>query len=163
MLGLTARSPDFDRKMFERALPESRFEEMAVLSDWRVQSAAAVPLFSQPTAGGGAPQALLRATQRSLAFTPTLQSASTQPTFDWLTQTAAAPAGDRLRYAEDVDGRQEGDGDAAGADTLSRMLRRRLETDVRQVSGTHGAAAHRPARAARGAVSRKYMWHKVQI
>ncbi|XP_043237415.1 DNA-dependent protein kinase catalytic subunit-like [Amphibalanus amphitrite] len=136
VLGLTAQSPDFDRKMFDRALPESEFEEVAIVSDWRVQSAAAVPLFSQPAAGGGPLPALLRATQRSLAFTPTQRSAASQPTFDWLTQTAAAPAGTgtpsgaRLRYTDDVDG---GDGDA-GADALSRMLRRRVETDARQVS-----------------------------
>ena len=140
VLGLTARSPDFDRKMFDRALPESKFEDMAILSDWRVQSAAAVPLFSQSAAGGGGPlPALLRATQRSLAFTPTQQSGASQATFDWLTQTAAAPAApagaaavSRLRYVDDVDGGQGG-GDAGG-DPLSRMLRRRVETDARRVS-----------------------------
>ncbi|XP_037079092.1 DNA-dependent protein kinase catalytic subunit-like [Pollicipes pollicipes] len=150
VLGLAARSPDYSRKMFDRALPECQFKEQPMETSWRLQSAAAVPLFSltQTASGSVAPALLLQATQRTPAFAPTQLAGPGEATFDWLTQASLGSSADsgslvasrrgragagRLTYTDDKADDRAGGGDAAD-ERMARMLRHRVEVDARRVS-----------------------------
>ncbi|KAK8776726.1 hypothetical protein V5799_029934 [Amblyomma americanum] len=102
---LTSRSPDYDRKVFQKPLSDCTFVDYAVTGSWRRRHAAMTPLFaetlsfsqsqssststqSSTTGGGAGASQKLRATQVALQFTPTQQGTTGEPsTYSWLTQS----------------------------------------------------------------------------
>jgi DNA-dependent protein kinase catalytic subunit len=86
LLEATGGTPDYNRKMFSEPLQKCRFEDFTMLSSWRAQHATFAPMFAETlasqliqsqslssTGGPDGAEPLLRATQASLAFQPTLE------------------------------------------------------------------------------------------
>ncbi|XP_021932903.1 DNA-dependent protein kinase catalytic subunit-like isoform X3 [Zootermopsis nevadensis] len=86
LLEATVGTPDYNRKMFSEPLQKCQFEDFRMLLSWRAQHAMIAPMFADTLASqliqsqslsstgestGAEP--LLRATQASLAFQPTLE------------------------------------------------------------------------------------------
>lgn len=81
LLEATVGTPDYKQKMFKDPLSKCHFEDFKMLLSWRAQHATIAPMFADTLASqlmqsqsmsdmSGGP--LLRATQASLAFQPTL-------------------------------------------------------------------------------------------
>ncbi|XP_069690626.1 DNA-dependent protein kinase catalytic subunit-like isoform X3 [Periplaneta americana] len=94
LLEATVGTPDYKQKMFKDPLSKCHFEDFKMFLSWRAQHATIAPMFADTLASqlmqsqsmsdmSGGP--LLRATQASLAFQPTLaqsgSSVSSLPTF----------------------------------------------------------------------------------
>jgi hypothetical protein len=86
LLEATVRTPDYSQKIFKEPLQKCHFEDFRMLLSWRAQHATIVPLFADTLASqliqsqslsnageitGAGP--VLRATQTSLAFQPTVE------------------------------------------------------------------------------------------
>lgn len=86
LLEATAGTPDYNQKIFKEPLQKCQFEDFRMLLSWRAQHATVVPMFADTLASqliqtqslsstaehaGRGP--LLRATQASLAFKPTIE------------------------------------------------------------------------------------------
>jgi hypothetical protein len=82
LLEATVGTPDYKQKMFKEPLQKCQFEDFRMLLSWRAQHATVAPMFadtltsqliqSQSLNNDGAGP-LLRATQASLAFQPTIE------------------------------------------------------------------------------------------
>ncbi|GAB6025762.1 hypothetical protein CHUAL_011747 [Chamberlinius hualienensis] len=96
LLELTSKSPEYSRLIFDNPLSDCKFENYNVSADWRVRHASMMPLFVETMStdllvystddDSSQQQQYLRATQESLAFTPT-QNADSRP-FDWISQSS---------------------------------------------------------------------------
>ncbi|PNF15874.1 hypothetical protein B7P43_G07978, partial [Cryptotermes secundus] len=86
LLEATAGTPDYNQKIFKEPLQKCQFEDFRMLLSWRAQNATVAPMFADTLASqliqtqslsgtgehtGAGP--LLRATQASLAFQPTIE------------------------------------------------------------------------------------------
>jgi hypothetical protein len=81
LLEATVGTPEYRQKIFKEPLQKCQFEDFRMLLSWRAQHAAVAPMFADTLASqliqsqswnsdGSGP--LLRATQASLAFQPTI-------------------------------------------------------------------------------------------
>ncbi|XP_077553857.1 DNA-dependent protein kinase catalytic subunit-like isoform X3 [Haemaphysalis longicornis] len=159
LLELSSHSPDYGRKLFPQPLADCPFVDYAVTGSWRRRHAAMTPLFaetltlsqtqSSPAGPSGAPSQRLRATQRSLQFTPTQHEGSREAApYSWLTQSThpvgAARASDQQqpRPAAQALLQLEASGPAGQQAWSERaqklqLLRRRFLRDEDQVRQLH--------------------------
>nr|CAD7440345.1 unnamed protein product [Timema bartmani] len=79
LLEATALGPDFSRKIFDHPLSACKFEDLKVLVSWRAQHTSIAPMFAETfvsqnnTQAPGSLDMVVRATQTSLEFQPTLE------------------------------------------------------------------------------------------
>jgi DNA-dependent protein kinase catalytic subunit len=95
MLELTSRSPDYNRPVFDTPLSECKFQDQTIDLSWQQRHLQMTPMFaatqaSSPgsTLGTGMGTGMLRSTQQSLAFQPTMDMAAGDSVgYNWMTPT----------------------------------------------------------------------------
>jgi len=87
LLEATVGTPDYNQKIFKEPLQKCHFEDFRMLLSWRAQHATVAPMFANTLASqlmqsqslnSDRAGPLLRATQASLAFQPTVEQSKYQ-------------------------------------------------------------------------------------
>nr|CAD7432490.1 unnamed protein product [Timema monikensis] len=150
LLEATALGPDFNRKIFDHPLSACKFEDLKVLVSWRAQHTSIAPMFaetfvSQPnTQAPGSLDMVVRATQTSLEFQPTLDQGedvvdASNTSFSSFANSSllfsVGSLGDKSRRARARRGDQQLDNSAevVNSNPSSSYLRRRFLKDKEKI------------------------------
>nr|CAD7397905.1 unnamed protein product [Timema poppensis] len=148
LLEATALGPDFSRKIFDHPLSACKFEDLKVLVSWRAQHTSIAPMFaetfvSQPnTQAPGSLDMVVRATQTSLEFQPTLDQGedvvdASNTSFSSLASSSllftVGSLGDKSRRARRGDQQLDNSAEVVNSNPSSSYLRRRFLKDKEKI------------------------------
>nr|CAD7572621.1 unnamed protein product [Timema californicum] len=148
LLEATALGPDFSRKIFDHPLSACKFEDLKVLVSWRAQHTSIAPMFaetfvSQPnTQASGSLDMVVRATQTSLEFQPTLGQGedvvdASNTSFSSFANSSllfsAGSLGDKSRRTRRGDQQLDNSAEVVNSNPSNSYLRRRFLKDKEKI------------------------------